>query len=181
MAYRKATGTRIADALLTLLQNGSAPFWTQSGETDWCMPVTFQRSSVPEMQKEKLQIAKGFVVLGSVEGNEHDRAWEYLRYSVTIGLGKSIAINAASRESDVNDCLSLVEQIQDFVSWDSQQTLVLPAVLDGDGAEIQPAHTARLILPFENSPIYDSQLLRTDGVFLSVTSFVYHFEKLRSE
>lgn len=181
MGYRKATGTRIADAMLTLLQNNAASYWTESGEDDWCMPVTFHRSSVPEMQKEKLQIAKGFVVFGGVDGNVHDRAWEYLKYTITVGVGKSIAINAASREQEVNDCLSLVEQIQDFICWDSQQTLILPAVLDQNSTEIQPSHTARLFLPFENNPVYDAQILRTDGVFLSITSFVYHFEKLRSQ
>ena len=181
MAYRKAAGTRIADALLDLLQDETAPYWTESGETDWVLPITFQRSSVPEMQKEKLQTAKCFLVLGSLEGNEHDRAWEYLRYTIAVGVARSVGINAANRESDIDDCLSLVEQIQDFVCWDNQQTLILPAVLDGNSAELQPAHTARLIMPFENNPIYDSQILRTDGVFMSVTNFVYHFEKLRSE
>jgi hypothetical protein len=72
-----------------------------------------------------------------------------------------------------------MEQIQDFVCWENQQTLTLPAVLDDNSVEISPSHTARLILPFENNPMYDPQLLRTDGVFLSVTNFVYHFEKQR--
>ena len=179
MGYRKATGTRIADAVLTSLQNVSAPYWSQSGETQWCVPVTFQRSSVPEAQKEKIQVAKCFIMLGGVEGNVHDRAWEYLRYTVAIGVMRSIGVNAATREADIDDCVSLAEQIQDFLCWDSQQSLDLPAVLDGNSNEIQPAHSARLILPFENNPIYDPQLLRTDGIFMSVTNFVYHFEKLR--
>jgi len=179
MGYRKATGTRIAEAVLTLLQNGSAPYWSQSGETQWNSPVTFQRSSVPEAQKEKIQVAKGFVMLGGVEGNIHDRAWEYLRYTIAVGVMRSIGVNAATREADIDDCVSLSEQIQDFLCWDSQQSLDLPAVLDGSSNEIQPAHSARLILPFENNPIYDPQLLRADGIFMSVTNFVYHFEKLR--
>lgn len=181
MAYRKAVGTRIADAVYTLLGNGSAPYWTQSGETDWVLPVTFVRSSAPEMQKENLLTANCYVVFGAVEHSEHDRAWEYLRYTISVGVAKSVGVNAAGREDDVEDCLSLVEQIQDFLCWDTQQTLTLPAVVDGDSNEIQPAHTARLILPFENNPAYDPQVLRTEGVFLGVTNFVYHFEKLRSE
>jgi hypothetical protein len=180
MAYRKSVGVRIADAVLTLLENGSAPYWSESDETDWVIPVAFERSAVPEMQKENLQTAKCFVVFGAVEHNEHDRAWEYLKYTISVGVAKSVGINASSREVDVEDCLSLVEQIQDFLSWDSQQTLTLPAVVDGNSVEIQPAHTARLILPWENNPAYDPQVLRTEGVFMGVTNFVYHFEKLRS-
>ena len=135
---------------------------------------------MPEAQKEKIQTAKCFVMLGGVEGHVYDRAWEYLRYTVAIGVMRSVGVNAAARESDIDDCVSLVEQIQDFLCWDSQQTLELPAVLDGNLNEIQPSHTARLILPFENNPVYDPQLLRTDGIFMSVTNFVYHFEKMRS-
>jgi len=179
MGYRRAAGTRIASAVVDLLQDGSAPYWSESGETSWVVPVTFQRSSVPEAQKEKIQVAKCFVMLGGLEGKVHDRAWEYLNYTVAIGVMRSIGINAASRETDVDDCVALVEQIQDFLCWDTQQTLELPAVLDGNSNEIQPAHSARLILPFENNPIYDPQMLRTDGIFMSVTNFVYHFEKLR--
>lgn len=179
MGYRRAAGTRIAEAVLTSLENVSAPYWTESGETQWVIPVTFQRASVPEAQKEKIQVAKCFVTLGGVEGNVHDRAWEYLRYTVAVGVMRSVGVNAATRESDIDDCVSLTEQIQDFLCWDSQQTLELPAVLDGSSTEIQPAHSARLILPFENNPIYDPQMLRTDGIFMSVTNFVYHFEKLR--
>ena len=180
MGYRRATGTRIAQALLTLLNNASAPYRTESGETDWVQPVTFQRSSAPEMQKENIRTAVGFVMLAGLEGSEYDRAFEYLRYTVSIGIARSVGINAASRESDIDDCVSLAEQVQDFLCWDTQQTLVLPAVVDGDSTEIQPQHTARLVLPFENNPMYDPQMLRTDGVFLSVTNFVYHFEKQRS-
>lgn len=181
MAYRKATGTRIADAVHDLLQDGSALYWSQSGETDWTIPVSFVRSSVPEMQKENLLTAKCYVVFGAVEHGENDRAWEYLNYTVSVGVAKSVGVNAAGREDDVSDCLALVEQIQDFLCWDTQQTLTLPAVVDGDSNEIQPAHTARLILPFENNPAYDTQILRTEGVFLGITNFVYHFEKLRAE
>jgi hypothetical protein len=179
MGKRKAVGTRIADALLTLLQNGSAPYWSQSGETSWVLPVTFTRTCVPEMQKEKIQTPKGFVVVGSVEGTEYDRAFEYFDFTIGVGIAKSIGVNSSGRESDVDDCVSLMEQIQDFVCWENQQTLTLPAVLDDNSVEISPSHTARLILPFENNPMYDPQLLRTDGVFLSVTNFVYHFEKQR--
>lgn len=181
MAYRKAVGTRIADAVLDLLENGTAPYWSESGESDWTIPVAFIRSSIPEMQKENLLTAKCYIVFGAVEHNEYDRAWEYLRYTVSVGVAKSVGVNAAGREDDVNDCLALMEQIQDFLCWDSQQTLTLPAVLDGDSNEVQPEHSARLVLPFENNPAYDTQVLRTEGVFLGVTNFVYHFEKMRTE
>lgn len=181
MGYRKSVGTRIADALVTLLNNESAPYWSQSGETDWVIPVSFQRVSVPDMKKENLLQAKCFVVLGALEGAEHDRAWQYLDYTLSVGVAKSVGVNAPGRESDFDDCVSLMEQIQDFICWDTQQSLTLPAIENGNSVEIQPAHSARLILPFENNPMFDAQILRTEGVFLAVTNFVYHFEKLRSE
>jgi hypothetical protein len=181
MVYHKSVGTRIVNAMLTLLENEVAPYWSESGQTDWFMPISFQKTSVPEMQKEKLQTAKCFLMLGGLEGKEHDRAWDYLRYTVAVGVAKSVATGSASRESDFDDCVALTEQIQDFISWDSQQTLTLPAVFDGGSVEIQPENSARLILHFENNPIYDPQILRTEGVYLSVTNFVYHFEKLRTE
>lgn len=181
MGYRRGTSTRIASALLSLLNNGLAPYWSQSGETSWGSTITFSRGALPELSKTDLQTAKGVIIPAAIEGTEADRgANEYFDYTVSIGISKNVGVQASGREAEIDDLVSLVEQVQDFVSWDSQQVLTLPAVLNGSGVEIQPECTARLILPFSNSPIFDGNLLRNEGVFLSVTNFIYHFEKQRT-
>lgn len=183
MGYRRGTSTRIAAALLAMLQDNSALYWTESGETDWCMPITFSRGNLPDFNKNsQLATAKGVIIPSSIEGVEHDRGFtEYLDYTISIGVVRNVGTDAAGRESVLDDLISLVEQIQDFVTWNSQQILALPAVLDNLSAEIQPAHTARLLLPFTASPLFDPVLLRNEGIFLSITNFLYHFEKQRTE
>jgi hypothetical protein len=135
---------------------------------------------MPELDKRELTTAKGVIIPAAIEGTESDRgATEYFDITIAVGISKNVGTQAQGREGEIDDLVSLVEQVQDFISWDSQQVLTLPAVVDGALAEIQPAHTARLLLPFSNSPIFDPQLLRSEGVFLSVTNFIYHFETIR--
>jgi hypothetical protein len=180
MGHRRGASTRIAQALLALLNNGSAPYWAETGDSGWGSTVTFSRGALPELNKQDLATAKGVIIPAAIEGSEYDRgANEYFDITISVGISKNVGVQAQGREGEIDDLVSLVEQVQDFISWDSQQILTLPAVVDGSMVEIQPAHTARLILPFSNNPIFDSQLLRAEGVFLSVTNFTYHFETIR--
>lgn len=168
MAYRRAVETRIALAVLGLLESGTFE-----------LAATFSRGSLPVFKKELLSETQVVVVPSRKEGGAIDRQREQLRIDIGIAVTKSVGIGATGRELEVEELLGLVEQIQDWISLRENQILTLSAIEDDTEAEIQPAHNARLVPPFINDPIFDPKVLREEGIFLSVSTFTYHFEALR--
>lgn len=168
MAYRRAVETRIALAVLTLLESGSFE-----------LGATFSRGSLPVFKKELLAETQVVVVPARKEGGAIDRQRDELRVDIGIAVTKSVGIGTTGRETEVEELLGLVEEIQDWISLRANQILTLPAIENGVPAVIQPAHNARLVPPFVNDPIFDAKVLREEGIFLSVSVFTYHFEALR--
>lgn len=162
MSTHRAIETRIAIAVLTLLESGSFE-----------LDATFSRGSLPVLKKELLSSAQVVVVPSRKEGGAIDRSRDQLRIDIGIAVTKSVGVGATDRETEVEELLGLAEEIQDWISLRANQVLTLPAV----GA--QPAHNARLVPPFTNDPIFDPKLLREEGIFLSVSVFTYHYEALR--
>ena len=168
MAYRRAVETRIATAVLELLADGTF-------ELDFDL----SRGSLPIFKKELLSAAQVVVVPARKEGGAIDRQRDQLRIDIGIAVTKSVGVGSTQRETEVEELLGLVEQIQDWISLRDNQVLTLPAISNGVPAEIQPAHNARLVPPFVCDPVFDAKTLREEGIFLSVSVFTYHFEALR--
>ena len=179
-SLRQASSVRIAEALKDLLEDAAAPFWTESGETEWVYEglLTFQRGTLPDFKKGSLNAPVVVVLPQGVSGRSSDRYQEQLGYQIGVALLRNVGEDVEGRQDVLDKLTAQVEQLQDFICWNTQQRLTLPAVMDGL-TEIQPAHYARLILPFENEPIFDANMLREESVFLSVTNFTYFFSRQR--
>lgn len=176
--HRAATSVRIADAVLAALDDVGAPYWSESGETDWVVPITTSRGTLPDFYKSELMATRVVVVPQGVEGVSHDRRAEQQMYRIGVAVLKSVGADAVGRQAELDQLAALVEQIQDFLTWDSQQILVMPAVMNGV-VELQPEETTRIVLPYTLDPIFDPTTLRNEGVFMSVTNFNYYFGKVR--
>jgi len=168
MAYRRSLETRIATAVVELLADGTF-------ELDF----ELSRGSLPVFKKELLAETQVVVVPVRKEGGAIDRQRDQLRVDIGIAVAKSVGIGSTQRETEVEELLGLVEQLQDWISLRDNQVLTLPAISNGVPAEIQPAHNARFVPPFVCDPVFDSKALREEGLFLSVSVFTYHFEALR--
>ena len=168
MAYRRAVETRIATAVVQLLAGGTF-------ELDF----ELSRGSLPVFKKELLSDAQVVVVPVRKEGGSIDRQRDQRRLDIGIAVAKSVGIGSTQRETEVEELLGLVEQLQDWISLRDNQVLTLPAISNGVPVQIQPAHNARLVPPFVCDPVFDGRALREEGLFLSVSVFTYHFEALR--
>lgn len=162
-------GRAIANALVEIVNDMASPAY----------PFTARRARLPKVKKESLGFDAADVTIAALTkaGDEQDRGAELLLYGVSVGVTANLPSNGTLEpaESETADLVEdLIEQIQNFISDESNRVLTLNAS-DGDFD-----FEAELELPFVNDPIYNFQLMREVGIYQSITIFNYLVEKKRA-